>query len=316
MSLFRFVVALATFLAIASAPCRAVAEERDRASAEALFRAGREAMESGKYDEACRRFSESNRLDPAVGTVFNLGACEEKLGKLAEAWGHFREVGERLPASDDRVVIANARAAAIEPRLGHLTFVVEGDLPSGARVVRDGTELGAGSIGIALPADAGDHTIVLSVPGRLDRVVHVALKEGESQRVSLEPGPPASVEHGSASNGTPSSSTPPTDQAAPNNTWSTLLIGAGAVGLVASIATGAVVLSSKGTVSDHCPGKQCDQQGLDAASRGRTFSAISTTCFAVGAVALGAGITLRLTATPPDHSARSSEIAVSVGGRF
>jgi hypothetical protein len=316
MSPLRFAVALAALLAAtASAPRPAPAQERDRASAEALFRAGREAMERHQYDEACRRFAESNRLDPAVGTVFNLGACEEKLGKLAEAWGHFREVGERLPASDDRVVIANARATAIEPRLAHLTFDVAGGLPSGARVVRDGTDLGAGSIGIALPANAGDHTIVLSVPGRLDRVVHVSIKEGESQRVALEPGPPAPTKLDSS--GTTAPPGPATDRA-PSTTASTVLIVAGAVGLVASIATGAVVLSSKGTVSDHCPDKRCDQKGLDAASRGRTFSAISTTCFAVGAVALGAGVTLRLTATPTasEHSARATELGVSLGGRF
>jgi hypothetical protein len=320
MQRFRTLFALAALAG--SLTCiagTAVAQARDRAGAEALFRAGRQAMDSGNYAEACRRFEESNRMDPAVGTVFNLGACKEKQGKLAEAWGHFREVIERLPAGDERVVIASARAQAIEPRLAHLTLTVKGELPAEARVVRDGTALGAGSLGVPLPVDAGKHTVVLEIPGHERRVVEVSLAEGQSRTLDLEPG----------AQGEADASTAPerTDPNAPDHdatggtsgrkTWAVVLIGAGAAGLLASLATGAVVLSSKGTVSDHCANKQCDQEGLDAAATGRTFSTISTACFAVGTVALGGGVVLLATSGgSPSSDSKPAGWLMTVRGQF
>src|SRR6266851_1461448 len=98
-------------------PAIALAAPRDPAAAEALFRAGRAAADKGDYVTACPKFEESNRLDPEVGTVFNLADCDEHLGKIASAWQLFKEVEQRLSASDERASIASSRAASLEPKL-------------------------------------------------------------------------------------------------------------------------------------------------------------------------------------------------------
>src|SRR5260221_7405355 len=95
-------------------PGLALAAPRDPAAAEALFRAGRAAADKGDYVTACPKFEESNRLDPEVGTVFNLADCDEHLGKVASAWQLFKEVAQRLSPADERVSIATSRAAALE----------------------------------------------------------------------------------------------------------------------------------------------------------------------------------------------------------
>src|SRR5262245_31877335 len=75
---------------------RAQESQLSVSAAEALFEEGRSALAAGDLDLACARFRESNRLDPAVGTVLNLADCEEKRGKLATAWTLFRRASTEL----------------------------------------------------------------------------------------------------------------------------------------------------------------------------------------------------------------------------
>lgn len=273
-------------------------EGGDRASAEALFRAGRQAMDQGDYKQACARFAESNRLDPALGTVFNLGACNEKLGHMAEAWQYFREVAERAPAGDDRATIARGRADALEASLGRLTISLSAEAKEDSEVVKDGVELGHASVGVELPVDPGEHVLVLRARGRQNSETRVTLMRGERRTVVLEPGAPMAHEAAGAPGGAGGTSTTPPERGTPSagdHTWSYVLLGVGAAGLVTTIVAGIEVLAKKSTVADHCVDKVCDQTGYDAGRAGRTFSAIGTVSFVVGAAALGGGIVLLTT---------------------
>src|SRR5688572_15173841 len=82
------------------------AAHAETGAAEALFRAGREAAKRGDHVTACVKFSESNRLEPTLGTQLNLALCEEELGNLLKAWHLLHVVTNKLPASDDRLQIA------------------------------------------------------------------------------------------------------------------------------------------------------------------------------------------------------------------
>ena len=84
----RVATALAT---VAASLCllagrSAGAEPRDPAAAEWLFREGRALMKKGDFAPACAKLAESQRLDPAVGTLMNLAECEERIGRTASAW--------------------------------------------------------------------------------------------------------------------------------------------------------------------------------------------------------------------------------------
>ena len=58
-------------------------------AAAALFDEGRAALQRRDWDFACAKFAASERLDPAIGTQFNLANCEEERGRLATAWVMF-----------------------------------------------------------------------------------------------------------------------------------------------------------------------------------------------------------------------------------
>jgi hypothetical protein len=60
--------------------------------------------------------------------------------------------------------------------------------------------------------------------------------------------------------------------------------------------TGVLTLNAAGTYRDHCARGECDSEGLSAASTGRTVSIISPIAFAVGAVGLGLGTYMLLSA--------------------
>ena len=90
------------FILLTMLSSRPAAADAATVTAEALFRQGRDAMQRQDYETACARFAESNRLDVAAGTLMNLATCEEKLGRVATAWQHWREAIDLLPAGDDR----------------------------------------------------------------------------------------------------------------------------------------------------------------------------------------------------------------------
>src|SRR6185295_17428211 len=166
-----------------------LAQSRDAATAEALFRAGRQAMESKNFQEACPKFAESQKLDPAAGTLMNLATCEEKLGKLAGAWQHWKEAVDALPAKDDRVVFARSRVEELEKNLPRLQITLASGLDLGAKVYRDEIELGPAGLGVPLPVDPGQHTITVRANGRLPKTVTVSVEVGESSQVDVHPGP-------------------------------------------------------------------------------------------------------------------------------
>lgn len=87
---------------------------------------------------------------------------------------------------------------------------------------------------------------------------------------------------------------------APNRTLPFVLVGAGAAGLATGTVAALLATSAKGRVDDACPSGYgaCDPAQRSAAadlSTARTWATISTVAFALGGVALAAGVTLYVT---------------------
>src|SRR3954470_22350515 len=80
----------------------------DKAAAEALFDQGVRLMKQNSFGEACPNLEESERIDPAVGTLLYLGECYERMGKTASAWATFREAASLANNSNqaDRARVA------------------------------------------------------------------------------------------------------------------------------------------------------------------------------------------------------------------
>ena len=302
-----FALAVTLSLAAVAAPARA----GDAAAAEVLFQQGRAASDKGDVATACVKFRESNRLDPAVGTVFNIGDCEEKLGHLATAWQLFREVVQRLPPADERVTIAKQRATALDKRVPRLTVHLADGSPAGAKVSRDGSELGAASLDVALPVDPGEHTIEVDAPGRARSSTKVSLAEAETKTIEARAGAPSSA--GPSSSGT--TTAPPADDGSGRRTAGYVVGGIGAAGIVVGAITGFMVLGKKSTVDDNCnAAKRCSQTGLDAADSGKTLGTVSGIGFIAGAVGLGVGTWLVLSSDGKKETAIGPSVLPGGGG--
>jgi hypothetical protein len=138
------------------------------AVAETLYREGRKLMGDARYAEACAKFAESQRLDPASGTLLNLAACHDAEHLFATAWLEYTEsiALARRDQREDRVRYAEERMRMLEPKLSHLGIVVspESDVPE-LQVEVDGVPVRNAARGVPIPVDPGSHRVDARAPG-------------------------------------------------------------------------------------------------------------------------------------------------------
>jgi hypothetical protein len=288
---------------VAAPPARADTPDASRsAEAERLFREGRGLVSSGDFAHACPKFAESERLDPAPGTLLSLADCEEHQKKLREASEHYRLAASGFPKRDPRRAFATGRAEALEKRLAHLVLRLPDGAPEGTVVRVDGETVPPAALGTASAANPGTVEIDVSAPGRRDKALTLTLAEGETRAVTCELGPPEAPAPiaGVGATPTPARSTPPAtarDAAPParakdlRRPVSYALLGVGAASLAVGGVAGVLALGKASTVKDHCTGDYaCDQEGVDAAASGRFLSPLSTITLIAGAALVGAGV--------------------------
>jgi hypothetical protein len=294
------------------------AQERDPAAAQALFDQARALMKAKRFDEACPKLAESQRLDPGIGTQFRLADCYEQQGKFASAWAGFLDVASLAAASHqgEREKAARQRAAKLEPRLTRLTV----DVPAGSRadglaIKRDDIAVGDAQWGAPVPVDPGDHVVVATAPGHRDYSATVSLHEGASATVSVpvlpelpaaaaapQPLPPAAptlVTAPPPSSPSPQQPLEPVPPAPRHSSGpSALVVGLGALGVV-GLGVGTVfgvMASSKYDDSKHDCSKDdvnlCSAQGVDQRNTAFTYGNVATAGFIVGGVALAGAATL------------------------
>ena len=170
-------------IALSLATTAAADETADR-----LFREGRALMRAGQLADACDRFASSQRLEPSVGTLLNLGDCRERMGQLATAWSTFRAAYDlATERRDRRAAEAGRRAARLETRLSYLTMQVPDPPPAGLVVRRDGVALDAETWGRAVAIDPGDSTIEAEAPGYRRWSTRVHIIPGQRAEIAIAP---------------------------------------------------------------------------------------------------------------------------------
>jgi hypothetical protein len=278
----------------------------DKAAAEALFDQGVRLMKQNSFADACPKLEESERIDPAVGTLLYLGECYERAGKSASAWATFREAASLATTSGqpDRARVAAARAQEIEPKLSRLSVELAPEVASiqGVVVKRGNQRIEPSLYGTPLPVDPAEYRIEVSAPGYESWSTPVKVDAGGSASVRV----PALIK--APEGATPAVATTPTADAsaplqspprpvAPSGltTQQTLGIVVGGVGLI-SVGLGSYfgirAIAKNSDAEQHCPrGALCDDQlGVDLTSKAKDSAAASNLAFAVGGglLALGA----------------------------
>jgi hypothetical protein len=272
----------------------ALAQSSDTATAESMFEQGRDLLRAGNAKEACPKLAESQRLDPATGTLLALAMCHEADGKLASAWAAFIDVETRSRNENraDRQQVAHDRATALRPRLSTLEIRVPANLVglAGLEVRRDGVALGRGAWNLALPVDGAEHVVEVLAPGKLTWKGSIPVKT-ETDVAVIEvpllkdaPIPPKAADTGPA---------PTQPHRLGTLEWAG--IGTAGAGVVVLGVSGFFLASALGKKTDSnadCAGSACGTTGFDdrqsAISKGNTASILA---IAGGALVAG-GTTL------------------------
>ncbi|HVH44551.1 MAG TPA: hypothetical protein VM925_19490 [Labilithrix sp.] len=285
----------------------------DAATAREQLKLGYTLAQEGKCEEAIPHLRESLRLDAKAITIINLADCEEKVGKLADAMGHWVDARARAQAEGHRPIEeeAAARLGALEPRLARLMIVLAPSAPKDIVVERDGVVLGGPSIGIPLPVDPGAHSIVVKASGHRDVTSELTLAEGEVKRLEVDAG--ALVE------------APPPAPVAPvperRSTSPLVFIGFGvaAAGVVVGSVTGLMTLRAGAEAESACPNRACSPGALDDVEAGRSLGTVSTVSFVVAGAGAALGIYGLLsggTRTDQKAAVSLSPTGITVRGRF
>jgi hypothetical protein len=322
-------VASSALPALADVPATGSAEKK--AAAQALFDEARKLTSAGKFAEACPKFSESERLDPTMGTKFYLADCLEHIGRLASAWTYYVEVTDAARAAGlkERARFARSRAEALEPKLAKLVVVVSAQAPreSGLEVKRDGLMLGEAMWGTSIPVDLGVHVVSASAPGKVPWETRVELK-GPGQEITVEV-PPLAAVPAPPLPPPPLPPPPPPPSPPPSPAKPAPLPPAGPSGQrIAGFVVGAAGIAGIGVgaffgvramnkrndsnANGHCDAQSfCDDAGLALRREAITSATIATVGFIAGGVALAGGGLLLLTAPSSGRTAAR----VSIGPR-
>jgi hypothetical protein len=266
--------------------------------AEDQFRQGREAAKSGDCKTALGLYRASHATEPNRGKLLNIAICEEQLGQLATALGHFQEAAPQFTGKDDRLAIARQHIEALTPRVPRLLVHLKPHAPSGTEVKVDGALLATASLDATMPVDPGAHVITVSAPGVADRRYDLNLEVGRIVRISVAP---AAREEEA-----PPPPPPPALDGARRMGF--IVGGAGIAGVLVGSGIGFAALAKHTSLDDACPAHRgCSRDVVEQAGTGKTLSVASTVVFATGLVGVGAGTFLVLWG-----SKRKSETAAFV----
>jgi tetratricopeptide (TPR) repeat protein len=300
-----------------SAPATAHAQAGERATtAEDLFRQALQLTKEGRFAEACPKFAESHRLDPAYGALMNLAACYEKTGQTASAWQAYVDAADLAHDKGQRARADSARkkASQLAPRLVRLQIRLgTGVEASGLEITRNGKPLDPALLGNAVPVDPGSYAIVASRQGAQPWKTSVnATEPGKTMVVELA-GPtgkvpaatpstaPAPVLPATASNPSRQPPAAPATEAPVHESEPAGARGRGmriagltlaGSGAALAVTGGVFAWLSKSISDDYTNVKMGERFDPSREDRAKTYQTSAFVLWGVGAAAIAGGVTL------------------------
>lgn len=293
-------IAGSALLLTLSGSARAEPTATQKATAETLFQRGVELADAGRVADACTQFDASLQIDPALGTLFRLADCYDRVGRTASAWALFSEAQARAKAAEQgpRERIAAERVANLELRLSKLSLSVGSniDLP-GLELRMNDAVVPRATWGLEMPVDPGLQRLRLSAPGRRAWEGTVMVEKGPSTgHFALAPLEPAAVEPALK----PVSAPPPrAPQAAESGTYPAWLgyavagVGLASAGVAGLMGYRAYDLNQQSL--DHCSSANanaCTVQGDSLRDDARRAGVVSTVFAVAGGALFAGGVTL------------------------
>jgi hypothetical protein len=310
-------------LALAAGTLCRQASAADPATATMLFNEGRRLVSAGHYPEACPKFEESERLDPGIGTQFNLADCYQHIDRFASAWALFLDVASSAGGTGQqaRENLARKRALALEPKVSKLMIATPRN-STGLEVRRNGEPVRAMLWNSPVPVDPGSYTVEASAPhkkrwstvasvGPNGVTVTVAVPELETDDTPAA-APPAPTE--AAATAAPVDSDAAPAEATRGNLERTIALGAGGAGIVAIGIGAAFGLRSIAKHSDYeslCHAGSCQAAAGPLHDQAVSAGNVSTVTFTVGGALAAGGVVLWLLAPRASSDASASRLVVA-----
>ena len=272
---------------------------QDTTHADATFHAGKALMKDGKLDQACPKFEESQKADPAPSTLLALAYCQELSGLLASAHSNYLAAAD-LAAKEgqaEKQKASGERAEALSKRVSTLTILVPAESArlAGLKILRDGIAMDRTAYGAAIPLNGGTHSIEVIAPGR-ERWAGVVTLQAESDHKTLQlpvldPEPTSFIETTGPRRVAPGyAATPSESPAARRLRQASVGFGlASAVGVGLGVTFG-LAAKSRNDASNrdgHCDARGCDAYGAERRDAALDAARVATWSFAA-AGALGA----------------------------
>jgi hypothetical protein len=294
-----------------------------------LFDEARKLMEDGKYEPACPKLEQSQKLDPQLGTQLHLGHCYEKLGQLASAYRTFQAAAElaalrnQQGTNEPREKIARERATNLEQRLALLELRPADPSPE-LKIVLDGEPIDRAQWNRPFPVEPGDHVLQASAPGRAiweqPFKIGVPAKRGIAVPV-LKPENRAQAQLAVPAEALTAPVSPARSSSGSlQRVAGYVALGTGAVGLGLGTLFGLLRTSKVSELAGDCDldkgicpidaGDKVARQRIESLhSQASTFATSANISWIVGGLALASGVVLILTTPHEDKPAVSLGIA-------
>ncbi len=306
MKLTRGVITSILIVGCWSTPARADDSAHDKALV--AFQDARKYIEAGNCDAAVTKLRESLSYEPSVGARLSLAECQETNDPLG-AWRVLKDAANLAYINhDDRLTLAETRAAALEKRLPTIRINV-----ATATLEQPGFELRVDGelidkfhyrTGI-IATKPGKHIVEAAAPLRhWSQQVVAETGSGPQLNVQLErdtcsTGPTAAV--GPVGPVAPTATMTRENPGGTRRTLGLVLAGVGVAGLASGVVFGILTVNKKNNIDEKCGGNAGDCKAppgsLDPERESaQTSATISTASFIVGGLALVGGGLLYFTA--------------------
>ncbi|MEI9938280.1 MAG: hypothetical protein WDO69_13755 [Pseudomonadota bacterium] len=351
MGAFRFAATLPSATCLCAALCllsvrpAAAASDEEKAGARAAATQGQAAFENKRWAEALDLFTRAESLVHSPVHLLYKARSLVQLGQLVKARETYLGLTRDDSASTSPAVLkaredAAKEEALLEPRLANLTVKLDGAGAADASVVMDGAKVPAALVGVARPADPGQHTLQATGNGVTSDPQTITLKEGGVATVTLQlkpaPGAAVAVVPLSTAPATPTTSSAALDTNSASGssnglrTASYVAFGVGVVGIAAGTVFGLKAKSKYSDANALCNNQDpCQLSQSDADRReqlgkdGDSAKTISIIGFVAGGVGVAAGTTLFILSGKKQTESAHAEVhpwiglgSVGLNGRF
>jgi hypothetical protein len=285
----------------------ALAQEdpQQKAAAEALFNEGQVLLFKRDFEAACRRFEQSQAIDPGVGTLLYLADCYERLGRLTSSWATYREAesAARAAGQADRSRVAHERAARLLPNLSKLSLTVAPEnRVNGFELTINGKLIHSALFDVPFPVDAGRYELVARAPGRTEWSSLVDVAAGGEQKAVQIPvlengtGTEASLAASTAAAENGGAAPEPVADAGPplsaRKTVGLVVAGGGVLATLGGVLFGVAAKNKDDEAKPSCPDGCATQVAAELNEDARTYATFANISYVVGGAAIATGAVL------------------------